>query len=299
MSDESKQKAQSALENVSVQRAMDTLKENLQKAQPFEMNGQQVKEAVDAFTEDLRKNPSAHRTGMKVLSSEFNPEDQTLYVNVEFTPTRPVENMKLPPIPSMLGGRGLTAVEPKFLDYFTESIEYPRNVAANPIPMNTLWSYISSTFLNGFINYVTIIDAQLLDRYMKMDEYFNNAEDGPNQQYHDGTGWVQPPDNLTKRALFDLYTNPKNRDVPKLNCFDDDVLILSRCRDDGSVDTKGMYMFFWFDQDVSDCGIGRFHTDEPEEVVIEKFRAYANHGLRFGPATTIPLTFFKNGWTSF
>ena len=50
-------------------------------------------------------------------------------------------------------------------DYFEDEIEYPRNVFENPIPMNVLWSYISSTFVNGFVNYGTPIGFWVGHRY--------------------------------------------------------------------------------------------------------------------------------------
>lgn len=270
----------------------ETNKENAAPANPFEMNGVAIKKSVDDFIKDMRANPATSRTGMKVISSHLDPLDGTLYVDVEFTPVQPLTTMTIP------NSLRQQVSDASFLGYFEDSIEYPRNVASNPIPMNTLWTYISSTFLNGFINYVEVVDAQLLNRYHQMDEYFNSAEDGPFAQYHDGNGWVTPPDNLSKRALFDLYTQSKNSFHPKLNCFGDDVLILGRCKNDGNEEIKGMYMFFWFDQDVSDCCIGRFQTDDEESAVIEKFHTYANKYLKYDAPSPIPISFFK-GWLSF
>jgi len=50
-------------------------------------------------------------------------------------------------------------------DYFEDQIEYPRDVVSNPLPYGEVWTYISSTFLNGFINYVKPIKIFLIDRY--------------------------------------------------------------------------------------------------------------------------------------
>ena len=55
-------------------------------------------------------------------------------------------------------------------NYFNESIDYPSEVAHNPIPYGTIWCYISSTFLNEFINYVNPIKCYLIDRYTPDDE---------------------------------------------------------------------------------------------------------------------------------
>ena len=67
------------------------------------------------------------------------------------------------------------------MDYFDDEVEYPNDVALNPLPMNTFWSYISSTFLNGFINYVEPLKVYVLDRYEddKTDEVLNLPK-----QYH-------------------------------------------------------------------------------------------------------------------
>jgi len=51
------------------------------------------------------------------------------------------------------------------MSYFDETVEYPQDIALNPVPMNTLWCYVSSTFLNGFINHVTPLKVFVLDRY--------------------------------------------------------------------------------------------------------------------------------------
>lgn len=116
------------------------------------------------------------------------------------------------------------------MDYFEDTIDYPNDIALNPIPMNTLWSYVSSTFLNGFINYVTPLKIFVLDRY--------------------------EPDKTEE------IKNLKKQAHTKLGQFGDDIIILSKIG-------NNVYMFFWFDMDVSDCCIGRFETtDSKNEVII-------------------------------
>ena len=38
----------------------------------------------------------------------------------------------------------------KIWDYFEHNLEYPTEIAHDPIPYGTIWTYVSSTFLNGY-----------------------------------------------------------------------------------------------------------------------------------------------------
>jgi len=131
-----------------------------------------------------------------------------------------------------------------FNDYFNYSEEYP-NPTTRMLPVNCEYTYISNTFLNGFINYVNIIKAFLITRY---EPYSKNLESAVN--FHD---------------------REKNKFHTKIyNFFDDDVAILA-------VSDIGEYWYFYYDQDCSDCSIGRFRTDDSEEKVILKFKLFCNN----------------------
>jgi len=52
-----------------------------------------------------------------------------------------------------------------FWSLFKETEEYPKNVAERGVPQDTLYKYISHTFLNGLINYVDEREAILIERY--------------------------------------------------------------------------------------------------------------------------------------
>jgi len=183
----------------------------------------------------------------------------------------------------------------KFLDYFTDNIEYPNNVALDPIPIGILWSYISSTFLNGFINYVTIVKAFVLGRYYAWDEEINytiSVMDPPGS-----FNWTEKKcktkDDLyqelvKKKAVF--HVNPDYD-------FQDDVVILAKA---GNTEAGICYFYFWYDMDCSDCCIGRFITDDNEENVITSFYDYVTKDLKeFGSndhgARGIPLHYFQQG----
>lgn len=149
-----------------------------------------------------------------------------------------------------------------FTEYFYKGmIEYPRDIAENPIPWEVFWEYVSSTFLDGFINYCTILDAYIINRYNSPEENKQNYEKIKTE-------------------------NPFHLKFSKLN---DDVLILGKLKDG--------YIFFWFDRDVSDCCIGKFRTHHTKEVVHQKFIEYVESINKFDTPTKIDNSILK-GWLS-
>lgn len=145
------------------------------------------------------------------------------------------------------------------MDYFTDDIEYPNEITLNIMPFGELWSYISSTFLNGFVNYSKPIACYVVDRYTSPNEKigdrnFTVCNKGEFGKWHKWEG--------TKIELIEaIKANQKQMGHTKLDCFGDDVILLGEISD-------GKYIFFWFDMDVSDCCIGRFETDDKKEDVI-------------------------------
>lgn len=152
------------------------------------------------------------------------------------------------------------------LDYFESSVEYPENPALNILPWNVYWYNISDTFLNGFINYVTPLKIFVLDRYSDPKE----------------------PEKLN-------FTDNCNT---KLSFFHDDIVLLSRIGDE----KQGMYMFFYFDMDVSDCCIGRFKTTDIEadifEALLNWLEEEKNDSADVKGYHELPTSFI-NGWVSF
>jgi hypothetical protein len=99
----------------------------------------------------------------------------------------------------------------------------------------------------------------------------------------------------TKAEIHTLLTEPCRTIHSCLGVFQDDVLVLFK-------HPSGVYWFFWFDCDVSDCCIGRFTTDLPDVEVIQLFDRYvmdwqAQHRANT-EARLIPRHYF-NGWLSF
>lgn len=55
------------------------------------------------------------------------------------------------------------------MKYFIENEEYPKFSDSEILPLGTEYVYVSSTFLNGFINYQDIVKAVLIKRYSEAD----------------------------------------------------------------------------------------------------------------------------------
>ncbi len=98
--------------------------------------------------------------------------------------------------------------------------EYPDDVAENALPQDTFYEYISSTFLNGLINYVKIFATYLI----------LNKDQG---------------EKVSEEAIEELRKSPHTH----LGNFDVMVTVLA--------ETEDSFWVFCYDPDVSDCGIGR------------------------------------------
>jgi hypothetical protein len=149
------------------------------------------------------------------------------------------------------------------MDYFEYCQFYPSDPLDDLLPPGEIWEYISSTFLNGFINYVKIEDAYVINRY---------------------SSWVEVQENYTRWLEEDPYHT-------RLNVFDDDVIVLAQ--------TEKYYWFFYFDHDVSDCCIGRFEKEDHKEVEVKNlFFEYVKSVSKEERFLKIPTTKIK-GWVSF
>ena len=197
-------------------------------------------------------------------------------------------------------------------DYFDEQIEYPNNIVSNPIPYGEVWTYVSSTFLNGFINYVKPVKIFLIDRYVPNDEDITERNVSVKKP---GT-WNWEKFKGTKGELKTaIITGEYEMYHTNLHCFGDDVVILAELDDKetASDDEEKTYIFFWFDCDVSDCSIGKFKTTDTKEEVIqsvvnwlEQQKEENNKDLNFDKYfdngvynyTELPLSFIA-GWVNF
>lgn len=130
-----------------------------------------------------------------------------------------------------------------FVDrYFSAGEDYPNVTGSDILPYGHLWSYISSTFLNGFINYVDVLKAFMVTRYEPYDK------------------------NLAEAEVFNSKKAPHTNLWSQLS---DDCIILAAAKNNSQE-----YWFFWSDRDVSDCMIGRFVTINMRADVIVHFSDY-------------------------
>lgn len=135
----------------------------------------------------------------------------------------------------------------KWDSYFEREIEYP-HPAVEPLRPGVMFAYISSTFLNGWINYVgDVRRAYLVTRYRKHEE--NVA------------------------ALAEWHKEPPFHS--DLGDLDDDVHLIAK-------DEGGKWWYFWYDRDCSGCCIGILDTDASDEDVIAAFDEHiqGSHGAR-------------------
>ena len=115
----------------------------------------------------------------------------------------------------------------EFWNLFDEDYDYPSgDQLLEGVPVNTLYSYVSSYYLNGFINYIEPIKAIMVERYSDEEELESNAQ---------------------TVAKFNEKFHSNFSDLP------DDVLI--------AAESNNSYWFFWYDKDCSDCQIGRLSKD--------------------------------------
>ena len=154
----------------------------------------------------------------------------------------------------------------KILDYFTEEVEYPSSIFENPIPMGVYWEMISTTFLNGFVNYGKPIGCWVTHRYTSKEQMIDaHVTDSGQKNWHKWHG--------KKSELIELLNSGKKRVYHfNLRSFEDDVLLLLKSEHEDDV-----YLFMWFDIDTSDCSIGKFRTTDTKDDVIQSVRNFLDH----------------------
>lgn len=159
----------------------------------------------------------------------------------------------------------------KFTDRMPDSREYADPTEIDINSAGWCIDYISSTFLNGWVNYVKPVKAFVVHRYEEDVEQLSKRVDA----------WHENPTYHTR-----------------LSVFEDDVMLLARSE-------RGDWWYFWFDCDVSDCCIGKFE-DEPGADIPAEFEEYVREraedlrSYHAGPAAWMELDVSKiNGWVSF
>lgn len=158
-----------------------------------------------------------------------------------------------------------------FSDYCGDHRDYPSEDIASegfgPGDHGCWYSYVSSTFLSGFLNYPKIQRAVLLDRYEKREDN----------------------DEAITNFYVSLEAKNKRGHTNIAELFEDDVIILSH----GEPNT---WWLFWCDRDSSDCEVAVFKTDAPADEVIASFEAWLK-GLEYPSRPLDPQAF--RGWITY
>jgi hypothetical protein len=181
-----------------------------------------------------------------------------------------------------------------FNDYFPDTEEYPQ-YGYYILPFGVMYEYVANSFLDGFINKVDILKSFVMSRYHAWDENLGEIKVNVRKDVGDGMAWTDVICH-NKEEIFKELTTPGAVVHPHLDtAFQDDVLILGKVQVPGG---PFCYFYFWYDRDCSDCCIGRFVTDDPEEEVIEAFTRHCleNDCNEYGSSREIPLPYFKTGW---
>lgn len=147
----------------------------------------------------------------------------------------------------------------EFYELFNSHEDYPVAIAERGVEQGILYQYVSSSFLNGYINYVRPIRAAMVHRYTDPSK-----------------SCTEKVQNINKCQHTDLTGLP------------DDVLVLAQ--------SFKSYWFFWYDKDCSDCCIGRIVKDDYDyETVLKSFGKFLEEEfLDSGPIHNINLT----GWVT-
>ena len=164
-----------------------------------------------------------------------------------------------------------------FFELFEDCLEYPGDIIAEQgVLQNMFYSYISTTFLNGFINYVNIDRMLLIERYSIMHPIKNQLI---LEQIDDNTGHfnadikLKVNETLVKEKLGDEYHKLFARipdDDMILNTLDD--LIIFAHTDHSS-------WIFWSDRDCSDSCIGRIMKNKCDmDTFVSSFLSHIQNG---------------------
>jgi hypothetical protein len=143
------------------------------------------------------------------------------------------------------------------IQHTLEMIDYPAEEIGKHggIPPDYCYGYVSSSFLNGLVNYVTEKRVFIINRYGLEPKDQNSSK--------------YPP--LDTAAVTKKYQELADKMAethhPRLGTTDSDDAILFGT-------TEDCYWIFWFDCDCSDCFIWRIYKETAEctyEQLIELF----------------------------
>lgn len=158
------------------------------------------------------------------------------------------------------------------MKYFTDSIDRPQDVVANPLPLGLLYEEVSTDLLDGFINHCTILSGFALQTDAWPDDLDHHGV--VIRDVHNPRLWftVFPK---TYDNAYELLVDPKNYSHPQLHRFRQDVLILGKAKIDPINDESVIYIYFFYGI-AGRCDIGRFTTNDSEDQVLAEFSRYVS-----------------------
>lgn len=159
------------------------------------------------------------------------------------------------------------------MKYFIKTIDFP-NLQGDILKFNVLYDFVSSSWLNAFINNCELLQVIAIDRY-------------------------EPIDSKKLKAMIDLDNGIT---TSNLSFLKDDIIVLGHIN-------KDEYIFFYFDYDISDCKIGRFQTSDSIEEIKSNVINYIANRLKPGEIkeyiddgikdySILPIKAFK-GWLKY
>ena len=139
---------------------------------------------------------------------------------------------------------------PNFTDYIKKTVDCPGKDIVDNFEANTDYEYISTTFLNGYINYVKPIKAFMIRRYSYVNE--------ESRALDEDLSWNDAIKNLNKE-LDKFHTDLSS-------CNLDDISILA--------ESEKYYWWFYADRDCSDSCIMKINKYNVEDLndLIEAFK---------------------------
>lgn len=170
---------------------------------------------------------------------------------------------------------------------YTDSYEYPREQIEEfgGIPQNTEYTYVSSTFLNGLVNYGKNHRSFLVARYGLDSTQVDEAGTEESYFVHLDAKYGSDNESLIAQVRQDYQAFADKS-------FGDDVHHTTYNQDDWIVmyETSESYVFMWYDRDCSDCSIERYSIesciadagiDNLDDFAVQRLALLRKHQTNF------------------
>ena len=185
------------------------------------------------------------------------------------------------------------------LKYFTKGELSRDEFVENPLALGFVCGYLADAVLDGFINYVKIVKAVVID---DRNPLVDNDRPSLNEvDVRIDSKWTKIEPKSKQEAHAILFKDGCSGVThPQINQLQDRVLILAKAGD-------STYWYFEYGFTGADCAIGRFKTDDPQMYVEEIFMDFAfsehtkslqENNYPSSHPVQVPASFFNRGWIS-